>query len=798
DTDSQEKRSVTTFVTIGSSEKRKVRHFVHKGPSGFVIDAAHKVAQNKVRPSNVGLSSVTEWQKSQPDASTGNSFKSSKPHTEFERIVSVRVNSDESTETREDGVIRESKTKGEQSSGETKPIDIKRTKKHGVDMVNRKKGRKVNVTKRKTAEERLNEQLEIQFGEEQLGKYGITVNLLERSGLTGDRAKRDVNILQDSIAEACRSLREDDLEPILSKHFGLDKQKKSDAADGCTIAALLLMNAAMLHQRIATGGWLDDVSNLDEIKVAVNADKLLLRQWNEITRWDFVPIFEPAIDIIDAITDARPSSGLNAALRHIAKDAAEIAETYADLGADHAGPLFNKVMGNQSSDGAFFTRPPAASILARLALDAASEGFNSDFSQEETWRAYKSIDLACGSGTLLTSLLADMKRRARLSGASEDQLAKFQKFAVEELIGGFDMNPVSLQLAASQLISGNKNIKYEKINLHCMPYGPTKRNQVAVGSIELLLDEDIVPAQGLNYDYDDPYGQQLSLTNDNAISTVSLPKGSARSAANARIVIMNPPFTNRAKMAEKFDEPIRKSMLSRVDSIERHLLRADSELEEFISKNSIGPLFEALAEKCLDNENGVLAMIWPTIALSGPDNVELRKIFCQRFHIHTLLTCHQPRNVNLSQNTDINESMIIATRLSGDRPPTRIINLDRLPINEEEVEDFHTSLLKCKVGVIPNGWGEVSKWSAERVANGDWTGAIWRSTRLAEAASALVEGGGQFSSTQTKTGRCRQLFFREEVECLKKQRLTLQELSRYLCPRVCQYKDSFVANQMVI
>ena len=750
DTDSQEKRSVTTFVTIGSDEKRKVRHFVHKGPSGAVIDAAHKVVQNDARPSDFGFYSVTEWQKSQPDTSIENSVKSSKPHTEFERIITVRVNSDESTETREDGVIREATTKGDQSNGETKPIDIKKTKKHGVDMINRKKGRKVNVTKRKTAEQKLNEQLDFQFGEEQLGKYGITVNLLERSGLTGDRVKRDVNILQNSIAEACRALREDDLEPILSKHFGLDKQKKkSDTADGCTIAALLLMNAAMLHQLIATGGWLDGVSDLDEIKVAVNASKLLSRQWNEITRWDFVPIFEPAIGIIDAITDERPSSGLNAALCHIAKDAAEIAETYADLGADHAGPLFNKVMGNQASDGAFFTRPPAASILARLALDAASEGSNSDFSQEETWRAYKSIDLACGSGTLLTSLLTDMKRRARLLGANEDQLAKLQKLAIEELIGGFDMNPVSLQLAASQLITGNKNIKYEKINLYCMPYGATKRNQVAVGSIELLLDEDIVPTQGLNYDYDDPSAQQLSLTNDHTISAVSLPKGAARSAANARIVIMNPPFTNRGKMAEKFDDPIRKSMRSRVDSIERHLLRADSELQGFGSKNSIGPLFEALAEKCLDPENGVLAMIWPTIAVSGPDNAEFRKIFCQRFHIHTLLTCHQPGNVNLSQNTGINESMIIATRLNGTRPATRIINLDRLPINEEEVDDFHTSLLKCNIGMIPNGWGEVSKWSAERVANGDWTGAIWRSTRLAEVASAMIEGGKNlFNSDQ--------------------------------------------------
>ena len=32
--------------------------------------------------------------------------------------------------------------------------------------------------------------------------------------------------------------------------------RKGKVADGCTIAALLLMNAAMLHQRIVYGRWL--------------------------------------------------------------------------------------------------------------------------------------------------------------------------------------------------------------------------------------------------------------------------------------------------------------------------------------------------------------------------------------------------------------------------------------------------------------------------------------------------------------------------------------------------------------
>ena len=87
----------------------------------------------------------------------------------------------------------------------------------------------------------------------------IRMNLLEKSGLSDNRILRDLNILEESIREASRHLNADELRPALDRHFGLDNLKESDLhkqADGCTIAALLMMNAAMLHQRIANGRWL--------------------------------------------------------------------------------------------------------------------------------------------------------------------------------------------------------------------------------------------------------------------------------------------------------------------------------------------------------------------------------------------------------------------------------------------------------------------------------------------------------------------------------------------------------------
>ena len=113
-------------------------------------------------------------------------------------------------------------------------------------------------------------------------------------------------------------------------------------------------------------------------------------------------------------------------------------------------------------------------------------------------------------------------------------------------------------------------------------------------------------------------------------------------------------------------------------------------------------------------------------------------MLAQRFHIHTVLTCHQPGQTNLSQNTYINESIVVAQRHNGARPPTRFIVLDRLPANVDEIQDLHDCLLQFPNGQVANGWGMVSHWSASRIAEGDWSAVIWRSPELAEASARFA------------------------------------------------------------
>ncbi len=346
------------------------------------------------------------------------------------------------------------------------------------------------------------------------------------------------------------------------------------------------------------------------------------------------------------------------------------------------------------------------------------------------------MDLACGSGTLLAAMLSDMKRRAAERGADTETLTQLQKLAVEDVIKGLDINPVSLQLAASQLTAGNQRVSYRRMGLHQMPYGPDRDNpdRVSVGTLELLGQRSVVSRPAELDMGDDVIGSQPTW-----VSTDSSDLEDAVDAArNARIVIMNPPFTNRAKMGEKFPAETQTALRARANLMDQKLTQADLGLTGFAGKNSIGPLFVGLADHCVERPDGTLTMINPTIALTASSGQRERLALAQRFHIHTVLTSHQPQNFNMSQHTAINESIVVMRRHAGPRRTTRFINLDRMPADDGDVADFHRCLLDCEEGLMANGWGEVSLWPAKLMEAGDWTAAIWRSPELALAASEFV------------------------------------------------------------
>ena len=395
-----------TVVAVGRPEHKNLEYAVVTGSRDDAEDAA-RAAVKQDRPlldfDNTEKFDQTLWSelKDQPTA----------------MIVHVK-RPDGSTETREDTVVRH-KPKPNQERGD---VNEKQTKRRAGKVANGERGRslpdpaereqrrKEREAKRKTDFEAHIQGVLVDLSEQMGG--AIAMNLLEKSGLTGNKVQRDLNLLADAVGEAARHIHDEaGLAAEMDAHFGNDnlaapKQGKP-RADGATVAALLWMNAAMLHQRIQAGRWLGrrGIDPLADIKSSPDPERNFSRSWNAITRQDFLPVIDPAVEALDAATSTERFGGLRRALRHLAAEAEQIAETYADMGTDHAGALFNKVMGDQSSDGAFFTRPVAADIAARLALEAVDPDNALDWSDPDVWRHHKTVDLACGSGTLLAAVM---------------------------------------------------------------------------------------------------------------------------------------------------------------------------------------------------------------------------------------------------------------------------------------------------------------------------------------------------------------------------------------------------------
>ena len=744
----------TTIVGIAKNEDKRISYRQHTGRPGDAQPAIERVLTGKSAmnqefqpiaetppPTSAPAQSAEHADKPSTNSKQIAEPQAAAPYQtptppEPTQIMTGKNNFDGSIEIRMDTVVRNKPKAGEERG----PVNIDKSKVKAKKMINNGEGVRVTPSQGKTPMQmRPNRQERAQTHMQalllnEMADYGdaIKMNLLSKSGLNRNHAIRDLNLLRDSVEEAAYHLAADELQPTLDDHFELNNLNRNDRvspADGCTIAALLMMNAAMLHQRIANGAWLPGVSDLESFKNQVNVVARIREEWERIMRYDFRPVLEPAVEAIYRIERTGKIVGLERALRHIAAEAQRIAETYADMGADHAGPLFNRVMGNQASDGAFFTKPVAASIAARLTLDALGDV---NWTNRDTWRKTKILDPACGSGTLLAAILADMKRRAQQQGIAQATLNELQRNAVQDTIKGLDINPVSLQLAASQLTAGNTDIRYRRMGLHIMPYARSRHDpaRVSAGSLELLSQKAIVARNGQFDIADDAIGSK-AVWNQRADDAEL--EDAVEAAQNARIVIMNPPFTSRVKMGEKFQKAAQQALRQRVDALERALVGNDKALADFVHKTALEPLFTALADKCVNRENGILTMINPTITFSAPSALNKRRILAQRFHIHTILTCHQPGQISLSQHTNINESVIVAKRHAGPKPPTRIINLDRMPIDEAEVTDLHECLALCEHGgAIPNGWGEVSYWPA----------GTDRSRRLDGGAMALAGIGG--------------------------------------------------------
>ena len=546
-------------------------------------------------------------------------------------------------------------------------------------------------------------------------EHGIYAHVAAASGL-GKPGQLVADEIADSVKAASAVLQDEQLEDALAEALDLTTEADGGAKGICTIAALLLCNACLLQRRLRDEPGMQLIIRLDKIAGARDPRELLETAWEMILEKDYAPVFKPALAALGALPD---NPRVANAIRTVAECANRVADSLSELGYDHAGPLYHRILGSAKSDGAFYTNNLSAIMLAGLAL---TDDFV-DWSDPEAVGKLRIMGPACGTGTLLMATLQTIKARVAARGEmSPEEHNALHKRLVEDVLCGLDINQHGIQLAACNMTLGAPTVDYDHMNLVTMPHGPQNDGTPRAGSLEILNAAD---------DDRDLYAMtapRRSLENLDA-AQVSGSEEIRFPLRELDAVIMNAPFTDNKKRGRKFGPEEVKRMQQHELDIRGRLQRRDAAAAGAISTNSISTFFTPLAEGLLNAKRGVLGKVLPVTGCTGTAGLAERRFLAERFHVERIVTTHDPRRIAFSENTTIHECLLICRRHSTERrAATEFVSLRRMPENVEEAVRAADRIAKGE----GEDWGSICLWPSERVRAGNWTPVQWYDGTLAE------------------------------------------------------------------
>ena len=197
---------------------------------------------------------------------------------------------------------------------------------------------------------------------------------------------------------------------------------------------------------------------------------------------------------------------------------------------------------------------------------------------------------------------------------------------------------------------------------------------------------------------------------------------------------MNPPFTNNKLRGRQYGKAIVEQMQQHELGILGRLAQRDRQAVNAVNSNSVGTFFTPLADRLLGRRRGTIAKVAPATACTNASGAGERRFLAERFHIERIVTSHDPRRINFSENTGIHECLIVLRRWPDrDRPATEFVSLRRMPATADEA-------IAAADAIAAGGateWGEICNWPADRVRSGDWTPVQWFDAALADMARNL-------------------------------------------------------------
>ena len=231
------------------------------------------------------------------------------------------------------------------------------------------------------------------------------------------------------------------------------------------MAGAIIANALIFHERLA--GMHEGVKPLELVGGGSNTDlkRETLAAWSNILDINYWPIFGVARDIVSQL------ESLDAArvLRTLRSTATLIRASGVDNAHDLTGRVFQRLIADRKFLATFYTLPPSAALLARLAV-AKLEGV--DWSDPEAIGKLRVGDFACGTGALLSAVYEQIAARHERAGGDA---AALHGVMMEDVLYGCDVMPSAIHITGSTLAGAQPAGQFRSSRLYTLAYGRQRR-----------------------------------------------------------------------------------------------------------------------------------------------------------------------------------------------------------------------------------------------------------------------------------------------------------------------------------
>ena len=542
----------------------------------------------------------------------------------------------------------------------------------------------------------------------------------------------------------------------LSKHARISRRiadiiastdQEKDRAAALRIGCLVLFNALAFQDRLAAAN--EDVPTVNE--TLGQGIPGLRHAWRHICdNIDYVPVFELATSILDVL-DTGPEEVQAPVIAPLVK---AMEDTRRLEGHDLSGRLFHTLLTDAKFTGAYYTSVPAATLLSRLVFQDWPPYV--DWKDHEFPASLNVADLACGTGTLLMAVAAEVERRHTAAGG--ENAAALHKAMVEQALHGYDVQLSAVHFAATSLAMLNPDIQFDRMNLYVMPLGAEGSN-VSLGSLDFLGAGEAAVQFALSVEDMGVATKDAGRVSGGGSRGVE--EGVTATLPELDLAIMNPPFTRSVGGNLLFGSLPATERRKLQNELSRRLKERQAS-----ATAGLGAAFVAAASPKLRPGEGRLALVLPATVCTGPSWEQTRSLIERDFALNMVIASHDPLRWNFSDSTDLSEALLIATRRPDNHDTserrTTFVNLWRNPdgvldahraaqaitvTTPARLEGTGTALLEVDGRHV----GEVLSMPESKLASKKWSGMQFARADLIRSALKLLDDGEVYVPSQGET-----------------------------------------------